>query len=339
MLLATAITWQCISDDMYQTLYITGGQTSVIASTLIKDRERSLKAMLGAIFLFISGLWSVKFSFLIFFRRLGDNVAGQKYHWWMVFLFTLATYFIGIGTIQFQCLGPSFTETVLNCSGRQTRKFQRITLGTNLAWDVLTDLASKRPPPNSSYEPPTYQNIHAVLSIPIGMLCRVHISTQQKFALGAIFCLLVITMVVAIIRFTVVMAEREESCVFFWNTIENTVGKENALFHLVAKRVCVSLNELTYRWALLIAITIVCLGSFRALFTNPHEQTKLPFHPQDDSRKRIPCPTKDLEPWSLWHHSWPSRSNPAENIGVSRRPQASDKRILIIPLDRVVVRN
>ena len=146
MLLATAIIWQCISEAMYELLAIASGQSLIIPPNFIADGEKTLRGQLAIIFLFMSGLWSVKFSFLLFFRRLGDKVSGQKVHWWIVFAFTLATYFVGIGTIQFDCLAPPFAEILAKCGGEKAVNFERITLCTNCAMDVLTDFASKPPP-------------------------------------------------------------------------------------------------------------------------------------------------------------------------------------------------
>lgn len=152
MLLATAITWQCISQAMYRLLSIASGETLIIPPTFMADGKTASRGQLAIIFLFMSGLWSVKFSFLLFFRRLGDKVSGQKVHWWSVFSFTLATYFVGIGTIQYDCLTPPFAEIIENCTGAKAVNFERVTLCTNCAMDVLTDFASKHLPNDPFHE-------------------------------------------------------------------------------------------------------------------------------------------------------------------------------------------
>lgn len=143
MLLASAIIWQCISKNMYQALYIASGVSLSIPPTFIEDSQTYLRGMLAIILLFQSGLWSVKISFLLFFRRLGENVSGQKVHWWIAFAFTLATYFVGIGTIQYNCLTPSFADIIQNCSFGPAINFERTTLITNCMIDVSSDLMSE----------------------------------------------------------------------------------------------------------------------------------------------------------------------------------------------------
>lgn len=61
--------------------------------------EPYFKSTAAVIILFYSSLWSIKISFLLFFRRLGMNVKNQKLLWWPVFGITVATYFACIGTI------------------------------------------------------------------------------------------------------------------------------------------------------------------------------------------------------------------------------------------------
>ena len=145
MLLASAIIWQAISKYMYQALYIASGELVAVSPTFIEDTQTYLRGSLAIIFLFTSGLWSVKVSFLLFFRRLSENVSGLKVHWWTAFSFTVASYFAGIGTIQYRCLAPAFMDVVINCSTPEATNFDRVTLCTNCAMDVLSDLISKYP--------------------------------------------------------------------------------------------------------------------------------------------------------------------------------------------------
>lgn len=56
------------------------------------DKQEYLPHMASTVatsVLFLTGLWAVKLSFLIFFRRLGQNVSGQKYLWWSITGFTV----------------------------------------------------------------------------------------------------------------------------------------------------------------------------------------------------------------------------------------------------------
>lgn len=151
MLLATAITWQCISRYMYQAIYIGRGELAAISPTFVTDTQTYIRGQAAILILFTSGLWSVKTSFLLFFRRLSDGVSGQKGHWWIAFLLTLATYFGAIGTIPYRCLIPALENIAHYCVTPKAILLDHVSLLTNTVVDVLTDLISKYPSAIHSY--------------------------------------------------------------------------------------------------------------------------------------------------------------------------------------------
>ena len=106
MVLATAVLWQTQISAMYLNYGLANG---VVLPTpeVIADLNTFYKSSLAIDVLFDSCLWSVKLSFLLFFRRLGDRVQGQRTWWWCVLWFTIATYFTCIGTVPYQCLARS----------------------------------------------------------------------------------------------------------------------------------------------------------------------------------------------------------------------------------------
>ncbi|KAI4202614.1 MAG: hypothetical protein LQ348_001478 [Seirophora lacunosa] len=180
------------------------------------------KSMLAVLILFYSALWSIKVSFLLFFRRLGKNVQGQKRIWWPVFGITLATYFACIGTIQYACLVSSLEYLTAHCATPAATSFQQITLKLNCAWDVITDCL--------------------IMLVPFSMLRGVQMRWRRKAALTAIFSLVVITMVVAVLRAALVgsnqAASPDSSWLYMWSAIEASI-----------------------------AIIVACLASFRNLFS------------------------------------------------------------------------
>ena len=142
MVLASAITWQIFALHMYYIMTVSAG-LEMPGEDFAQIAEKYSKATCAVIILFYSALWSIKISFLLFFRRLGTNVQGQKLIWWPIFGITLATYFACIGTIQYQCLLSSFEYLAANCKTPAATSFQQITLKLNCAWDVITDCLSK----------------------------------------------------------------------------------------------------------------------------------------------------------------------------------------------------
>ena len=109
-----------LPEFLYQFDAVTSGQLWPPPATFVTNTEPYYKGSVVVLTFFYTSLWAVKISFLIFFRRLGQNVRRQKVLWWTVFAFTVATYIICIGNIQFSCLaqaiGPSTTSKSLSNS-------------------------------------------------------------------------------------------------------------------------------------------------------------------------------------------------------------------------------
>lgn len=103
MLLTSAVIWQINKDKMYQGLAMTSGQLAITPDAL-HEVTKYLRASTAVMIFFYSCLWSVKISFLIFFRRLGHNVRGQKHLWWFVMAVTLVSYFGSLSLVPYKCL-------------------------------------------------------------------------------------------------------------------------------------------------------------------------------------------------------------------------------------------
>ena len=62
-----------------------------------------LHLQIAAWILSFTALWLIKFSFLLFFRKLGNHVRRQRILWWLVIGFTLASYVVCISLGAFKC--------------------------------------------------------------------------------------------------------------------------------------------------------------------------------------------------------------------------------------------
>lgn len=140
--LTNAITWQTYAPHMYYIMRVSAG-LELPNENFANLAQSYFKFTVAVIILFYSALWSIKVSFLLFFKRLGTNVRGQRIIWWPVFGITLATYFACIGTIQYSCLVSSFQYLAANCRTPAATSFQQITLKLNCGWDVITDCLSR----------------------------------------------------------------------------------------------------------------------------------------------------------------------------------------------------
>ncbi|KAL8665297.1 MAG: hypothetical protein Q9202_002348 [Teloschistes flavicans] len=205
--LTTAIMWQVYARQMYHMIAVSAGLV-VPEENFPKMLESYTKSNATVWILFYSTLWSIKISFLLFFRRLGTNVRGQKLIWWPVFVITVATYFACIGDIEYRCLFKPFEYLATNCRTPAATSFQQITLKLNCAWDVITDCS--------------------IMLIPFSLLKGVQMRWHRKAALSGIFSLVVITMIFAIVRTALVgssnTTQPDSSWLYMWNAIEASVA-------------------------------------------------------------------------------------------------------------------
>ncbi|CAG8954818.1 hypothetical protein HYFRA_00004744, partial [Hymenoscyphus fraxineus] len=230
--LSTAILWTVISSSLYEMLSVLSGQAYPTA-TFLHSLGQYLHGSLAVLLMFYLGLWTIKINFLLFFRKLGDQVKNYyRIYWWIVTVFTMAAGAVCIGTIQYSCLAiPTVQSLDGKCTQPEAIRFQDITLKVNCGLDVVTDAM--------------------ILSMPISMLWRVHMSLKRKLQLGGLFSLVIITMVIAIVRVTVISNQAASSgrnqveitWLYMWHFIENSV-----------------------------ALLVACLASFRTLFAAKERQ-------------------------------------------------------------------
>jgi hypothetical protein len=103
MLLGQAIIWQTQLEAMYEQVQLAIGKLAPTAEVMERNAIFS-RAELLVLFLFYSCLWSIKGSFLVFFWRIGANLRPYKIWFWCVLAFTIASYAISVGDIQYPCL-------------------------------------------------------------------------------------------------------------------------------------------------------------------------------------------------------------------------------------------
>ena len=107
-LLTNTLIWQTSKGDLYLTIAVASGQLYPPPPDTAERAQTYLQRSVAVIALFYSGLWAIKLSFMLFFRRLGHNVSNQKVLWWTILFFVVATWLACLGTIQYHCLTGSF---------------------------------------------------------------------------------------------------------------------------------------------------------------------------------------------------------------------------------------
>lgn len=140
----TVIIWETlVVHDLYEMMNVFRGfhRPGPDFAALVR---RYFNSSLVILIFFNSTLWAVKFSFLIFFRRLGKNVRGQRQLFWSVFAFTFVSYMITLALVANLCVGKSLLYVLQKCGTRSAMRNNRITLIVSFVLDILTDFASKQ---------------------------------------------------------------------------------------------------------------------------------------------------------------------------------------------------
>ena len=107
-LMTNTLIWQMSKDDMYEVIAAGSGQLYPPPPDLPKRAETYLRRSTAIIALFYSGIWAIKLSFMLFFRRLGHNARGQKILGWTILVIVVATWLACLDTIHYRCLTSSF---------------------------------------------------------------------------------------------------------------------------------------------------------------------------------------------------------------------------------------
>ena len=127
---------------MYQFIAVRSGQLRPPPATFVKDTEKYLKNFVIVNAFFFVGLWTVKVAFLLFFRRIYENVMERKFWWWFVLALTVVTMLLGIGDMQYRCVVSPLGKMPHYCKTKAASHYQMIPRVLNCTLDVLTDYMS-----------------------------------------------------------------------------------------------------------------------------------------------------------------------------------------------------
>lgn len=110
MLLVSAIIWQLKAHVLYLQYDVTSGKAK-FDMDFIETYGTLLPQITTFSILFYTCLWSIKFSFLFFFRKLGmgTNVRAHTIWWWVVCGLTLVGWVACIADFDYKCSVSSTT--------------------------------------------------------------------------------------------------------------------------------------------------------------------------------------------------------------------------------------
>ncbi|KAE9363007.1 hypothetical protein N431DRAFT_390519 [Stipitochalara longipes BDJ] len=149
--------------------------------TIDTDIVTALKEVLSIQIFFWATLWSVKLSLLFMFKRLTNGLSLYTKIWWGVLVFSVLS-FLGCVISAFESCSSmhAWFSPLGECAKSRDNVAKAASLWYALAVDMLTDLM--------------------IMGIPVQILYTLQISKVQKFSVGVVFTVGIITMIVAIIR-------------------------------------------------------------------------------------------------------------------------------------------
>lgn len=193
---------------LYNALAIEAGLMPPYAS-LPKDLVAMLKMFLSVLIFFWLTLWAVKCSLLFMFKPLTKGLPAYERVWWCVLALVVLT-FIGTVISDFtSCHSMHAWFTAGLCTTPRDATAKAASLWYALAVDLLTDLL--------------------IMALPLRLLWNLRISFQQKFAVGIVFTVGIITMIFAIVRSvsldgTTTAGQVSTQWLILWGAIEGMVA-------------------------------------------------------------------------------------------------------------------
>ncbi|KAK0251910.1 hypothetical protein LTR91_006460 [Friedmanniomyces endolithicus] len=202
VLIANGAVMTAMAPSMYELLAVSVGREIPTPAVMMRV-SFYLKCQLASTILFWSCLWSVKASFLAFFRQLSEGLLWPRRAWWAVTIVTLMSFLGSIVTYPVSCTSFVFGQ----CQAPENISRSLISLRFSTAVDVITDVC--------------------IIALPIAIVARVHISPPQKVALIGVLSLGLIIIGFAIARIVVTDAQGthpEISWLALWSAIESSVA-------------------------------------------------------------------------------------------------------------------
>jgi hypothetical protein len=102
IMLTAAILWQIEGGTLYH-IYAAGDGKEQFTPEFLDKYVRFLRFTAPYQILFFTGLWCIKFGFMVFFYRLRSKVRTHQIWYWFVLFFTASVYIVCMGVIEYKC--------------------------------------------------------------------------------------------------------------------------------------------------------------------------------------------------------------------------------------------
>ncbi|KAK7965879.1 uncharacterized protein PG986_000156 [Apiospora aurea] len=166
----------------YQLQAFQQGDMSQFGPDSFQDYSKAFMAMGVSVVVEMLGIFIVKLTFLLFFRRLGAKVDWFTRMWWGVLLFTIAVTVAQFGVQDYRCFfgGADYIFTSGGCNSPDSLLRVFISSVVSVTADAVSDVL--------------------ILCLPVIILWRSRIEIRKKIILTFVFGLASLTIAITIVR-------------------------------------------------------------------------------------------------------------------------------------------
>ncbi|KAI9756985.1 MAG: hypothetical protein M4579_003643 [Chaenotheca gracillima] len=296
-LLTSAIIYCWMVEDVYNVAMVVKGLGLLDAHFFAVVMPRYFKYQFAIILLFWTTIWSVKISFLLFYRRFFDGLRKHLIAWWIVLIFTVGA-FIGSCITFLTACGPTAQYfMIVQCGSPSSLHRMAMSIKFSTSVDILSDLM--------------------IMALPLRILWDLRVTTRQKIGLAGLFSLAIIIM-----TFSIVRAIKSAG----------TLGGATITSLYQADPTTLTLYTILEST---IAVIVSCLPTFRVLFVKSRESSEgnsvplpTPTTSQSrDSHRCSECGHKQHRRWIGSQGSKYSSSDDSRTVVGSHGSETSKSRI------------
>ncbi|KAI9852412.1 MAG: hypothetical protein M1838_000730 [Thelocarpon superellum] len=165
---------------IYKVTAITSGQTFFEADFLETQLPIYSNIQFATFTLFFSIVWSVKFAFLLFYRRFFLGLRNHLIAWWLVTSITILAFVSNMAIWLCACGSPMAYFSISACLSPESIDRARLQIQYGTSVDIITDAM--------------------IMAVPLAILWDLRVTTGQKLGLAGIFLLAVVVIVFAALR-------------------------------------------------------------------------------------------------------------------------------------------
>ena len=142
VLIAMGVLYTLIMDELFEIVLVSEGRLPPTAS-FAAGIPFFLKSQFAIIVLFWTTLWAVKFSFLLYYKKLFVGLPGHMQKcWWAVVIFSLLAY-LGCWATQIAACVPISSYFTGQCNTPRDIYVGNLSLYYAMAVDIICDILSK----------------------------------------------------------------------------------------------------------------------------------------------------------------------------------------------------